>query len=291
MTISEITSSYPVMKMHGCGNDYVVIVDLDDRLSAEQAVRLSDRHYGVGSDGLIAVLGSRVPDAALRMKMYNPDGTTAEMCGNGMRCFVKFCADNDLVDAARPVRAETDAGIIVSDVLGNDGKSARIRVNMGLPSLFDSKQVTGSQGKDGLVRVRAHGFECVFVSMGNPHAVIFSDSPESDMRAYGFLIETATDVFPRKTNVEFIRVLSRNEIFLRVWERGAGETLACGTGACASFVVARVSGLVDRAGTVHLAGGDLEIAWEGDRSPVFLTGDAENVFQIEKESLDRFLLA
>lgn len=288
MTIKEIANGKPVMKIHGCGNDFVLLPDYGDKLECEQVKKICARHFGVGSDGLVVLMESRVPEAKYRMKFYNPDGTTAEMCGNAIRCFAKYLVDLELAVAGEEIPVDTDAGIVKPVIEKNTPQRARVRVNMGIP-VFNSGQVAVDPGENGLVRGETCGMAFTFVSMGNPHAVFFCDNPPERLKKYGKIIESDTALFPWKTNVEFVRVNSENDLSMHVRERNAGETLACGTGACASMVAAVVNGCIKNNAVVHLPGGDLEIAWEGKGEPVFMTGEACNVFEIKAETLDSFL--
>jgi diaminopimelate epimerase len=305
MKISEIAKNYPIMKMQGCGNDFVVMVDPNEQLTSEQAKRICDRHFGIGSDGLITVLSSRKPEAGYRMKFFNPDGTTAEMCGNGIRCFAKYLVDNKFVpDATREIPVDTDAGLRIPEMVSNTPAEALVRVNMGEPVLHNPEQVNSgliervtpelalciTYKKDEIVKGRLSGREFTFVSMGNPHAVIFTDNPVEDVKKYGLGIERCLKVFPQKTNVEFVKVNASDDLTMYVWERGAGETLACGTGACASLVASVLNGHSEDHARLHLLGGDLDISWEGKGNPVYMTGLARNVCKIDAESLDKYLL-
>ncbi|MBN1696543.1 MAG: diaminopimelate epimerase [Spirochaetales bacterium] len=288
MKIKDIVNDQPVMKMHGCGNDFIVLTDREGRLLPDQVKKLCARHYGVGADGLIAVMPSRRPDATFRMKFFNPDGSVAEMCGNGIRCFAKYLADRGLVDRDGSLSVDTDAGLIKPELIGYSAREAQVKVNMGEPVLFNPQQVTVEPGEEGAVRGNAEGLWFTFVSMGNPHAVIFTDTPERDVAYFGPKIEGNSSLFPAKTNVEFVKIDSPQEFTMYVWERGAGVTLACGTGACAGFVAAAVNGYAKKSAFVRLPGGILHIAWEGIGSPVFMTGNAVNVFEISAESLDYY---
>ncbi|MBN2545971.1 MAG: diaminopimelate epimerase [Spirochaetes bacterium] len=291
MTLKEITSNRPVMKMQGCGNDFVVLFDIKDKLNKDIVNKICSLHYGVGSDGLIAVMNSRVKEASYRMKFYNPDGSLAEMCGNGIRCFTKYLADLKLISEKDELVVDTDAGLIRCQIVNNKSKNALIMVNMGKPVFLNPSQVALSPGEDGIVRGKTENFYFTFVSMGNPHVVIFTDNPKDDVKKYGSIIEKSTNIFPQKTNVEFVKVNSKNDITMFVWERGAGETLACGTGACATLVASVINSKSDNKAVVHLLGGDLTIEWQGINNPVYMTGNAENVFEINTDSLDKYLLS
>lgn len=291
MFIKEITRGKPVMKMHGCGNDFVIMFDLNEKITPEIAKKICALHYGIGSDGLILVMNSRIKEALYRMKFHNPDGSQVEMCGNGIRCFAKYLTDLKLIAGKEEISFETDAGLIKCKILDNNEKKALIKVNMGEPVFFNPSQITLSPNKDGIVKGKIENFEFTFVSMGNPHAVIFSDNPKNDVKEYGPEIEKNIKIFPKKTNVEFVKVNSMKDLTMFVWERGAGETLACGTGACASLVASFINNKSDNKATVHLLGGDLTIEWQGKDQPVYMTGNAENVFEINPDSLDKHLLS
>lgn len=294
MKISEITQD-PIMKMHGCGNDFVVMTDFGENITPEHAKIICDRHFGIGSDGLITVLHSRVPAARYRMKFFNPDGSLAEMCGNGIRCFAKYLVDTERTGSEMDV--DTDAGIISPQirVVGHSDAESLVRVNMGKPVLYNPMQLSENAMlnkiylKQEVMRGRIEGLEYTFVSMGNPHAVIFTNTPDEDAKKYGSIIEHRTDIFPKKTNVEFVRVNSPTDLTMRVWERGAGETLACGTGACASLVASVLKSHSNNQAIVHLLGGDLDISWKGKGEPVYMTGPARNVYEIDTRSLDKYL--
>jgi len=268
-------------KMHGAGNDFVVVDGDKEKLPEEHLPGLArgvcDRHFGVGGDGLILVLPSRV--ANFRMRMLNPDGTEAEMCGNGIRCFAKYLFDRKMhQDVVMTV--ETLGGIKTLKLNAVGGKVQTVRVDMGEPRLQRS-QIPMKGAETGKVvaepiKVAGKKIEVTCVSMGNPHCVTFVD------RVEGYPVgKTGPEIenhpcFPQRTNVEFIEVLNEREVKMRVWERGAGETLACGTGACASVVASALNEKTGRKVTVHLAGGDLFIEWLGDNK-VFMTGPVEEV--------------
>lgn len=268
-------------KMHGAGNDYVYLdatrQAVDD--PAALAVAISDRHFGVGSDGLILILPSQL--AALRMQIFNADGSEAEMCGNGIRCVAKYAWDHGLVNELE-IRIETAAGILpVQMSTDSNGKADRVRVNMGQPRLRRGDlPMLGDPESQALgipLEVAGHVYEAWCLSMGNPHAVIFVDDCDSvALSEVGPLIENHP-LFPRRTNVEFVTVLCADEMRQRTWERGAGETLACGTGASAVTVAAHLSGRCGRRVKNHLRGGLLELEWAEDHC-LYLTGPACEVF-------------
>lgn len=272
------------VKMHGIGNDFVVIDDLAGTLELDpSAVQwICDRHFGVGSDGVILVRRATHDDADLYMHYFNADGSLAEMCGNGIRCFVKHAVDTGLVpqDAAS-VRVETLGGVKPVTFWRDDaGRMTVARVDMGVPELQPEKipvDLPGDMVYDcpletphGTVRITA-------VSMGNPHAVIWVDDVvEAPVETIGPAVEMHP-AFPKRTNVEFAELVDETRIRLRVWERGVGETLACGTGACATLVAAVLSCRTGRSATVELPGGELEIRWHEDEH-VYMTGTATTVF-------------
>jgi diaminopimelate epimerase len=268
-------------KMHGAGNDYVYVNGFEQQPDnpAELARRISDRHFGVGSDGLILILPSEKAD--LRMRMFNADGSEAEMCGNGIRCVAKFAYDRGLVER-REISVETGAGILTLQLFpGADGKIAKVRVNMGLPGLKRGEiPMTGPAdelAEELDIEVEGKTFRATCVSMGNPHCVIFVDNVDDfPLEHYGPLIEHHP-WFPNRINVEFVQVVSPREVIQRTWERGAGETLACGTGASAVTVAGVLTGRTERKILNHLRGGDLELEWTED-GPVYKTGPAVEVF-------------
>ena len=270
------------VKMHGAGNDFVII-DGEKEVIAEQSLpslsrHICDRQLGIGGDGIILVLPSRV--ANFKMRMFNPDGSEAEMCGNGIRCFAKYVHDREMhKDVVMTV--ETLGGIKTLKLNAAGGRVRTVRVDMGEPKLLRSE--IPMKGKNERViaeplKVQGKKYEITCVSMGNPHCVTFVDRvDEYPVAKIGPEFENHPN-FPARTNVEFVEVMNQQEIKMRVWERGAGETLACGTGACASAVASILNDKVARKVTVHLRGGDLFIEWMGDNK-VFMTGPAEEVFE------------
>ncbi|MFO7898638.1 MAG: diaminopimelate epimerase [Planctomycetota bacterium] len=270
-------------KMHGCGNDYILVDGFEEEVAdpARTARTVSDRHLGIGGDGLVLILPARAAD--LRMRMFNPDGSEAEMCGNAIRCVAKYAYEHHL---ARRTELEIDtlAGVKHLDLTVEDGRVVRVRVNMGEP-LLDRSQIP-MEGPRGRVLaepldVDGRMFQITCVSMGNPHTIVRIDQdPETyPVAEHGPAIETHPR-FPARTNVEFVHVVSSGEIRSRTWERGAGETLACGTGASATAVACAMNGWTDRSVLVHLRGGDLQVEWAADNS-VYLTGPAVEVFRGE----------
>ncbi len=274
------------IKMHGCGNDYIYIDCFEETIEDESAaaVALSDRHFGIGSDGLILI--KKGTKADFEMVMYNPDGSRAEMCGNAIRCVARYVYDKKYTDSLK-FTVESMGKVKYIDLILENGEVSLVRVDMGVPEL-NSKSIPVVSPSDRVIgeRIRIDGriFKMTCVSMGNPHAVMFIDEdPRSfDLEHYGSLVENNTAVFPNKVNAEFARVIDRNNIEMRVYERGTGETLACGTGTCATVVSAILNGYANNDVTVHLLGGDLKISWSGDENDsVFMTGPAEYTFNGE----------
>jgi diaminopimelate epimerase len=271
-------------KMHGAGNDYVYVNCFEETVPAPEklAVEVSRPHFGIGADGLILILPSEVAD--VRMRMFNADGSESEMCGNGIRCVAKYAYDHGIVDK-KEIRAETIAGILTLQVFTNDaGKADRVRVMMGKPRLLRREIPMQGEAEGRVVsqelQVLDRTFQITCVSMGNPHCVIFVPEVENfPVEKYGPPIEN-NPLFPNRTNVEFVEIISREEVRQRTWERGSGETLACGTGACAVTVAGVLNGLTERRILNHLLGGDLELEW-AENHEVFMTGPAVQVFEGE----------
>ncbi len=274
-------------KMHGLGNDFVVIGALDglplreDELS-KFARFVCDRHFGVGADGVIWILPSEGAD--FKMRIFNPDGSEAEMCGNGIRCAAKWFYDRDYAKG-ETIRVETLAGLKTVWVQAKEGKAVAVTVDMGEP-IFNPMQIPTTLGDGGeaievpLTVGEVETFTVSVVSMGNPHCIVFvSDVDGFPVEVVGPKIERH-HAFPQRTNVEFVQVVSKSELKVRVWERGAGLTLACGTGACASLVIAAKTGRTERKAKVHLPGGTLTIEWRDDNR-VYMTGPAVEVFRGE----------
>ena len=254
-------------KMHGLGNDYIILDCMgstpDDL--GELARRLSDRRFGVGGDGIICVGPSRRAD--FKMRMFNADGSEGAMCGNGIRCFGKYVYDRGLTDKAHLV-IETLSGDRELSLMIKNGRVEGAVVGMGVPVFQPPVQITAMENT----------YTAIPVSMGNPHAVIEVEAPAGlDLQAVGPAVERHP-LFPHRVNAEFIRVLNRNELQMRVWERGSGETMACGTGACASAAAMMTAGKLDREAVVHLAGGDLRVRWDEKSGQMFMTGPAVTVF-------------
>lgn len=274
-----------ITKMQGLGNDFVILdyseYEKTGLSMSDLAKKICDRNFGVGADGMIIpMLDSKIAD--IGWYFYNSDGTTAQMCGNGIRCFAKYAKDNNLVKSNK-FSVETLAGIITPEIL-EDGM---VRVNMSKPILEPEKIPFGGKSNKENITVKDKTFELNAVSMGNPHCVIFADKNEDLLemaKTYGPDIEKHS-LFPEKTNVEFVKVISKNEIDMRVWERGCGITLACGTGACASVVAGILNNLTDSKVKVNLFGGPLIIEWQGSSdnllSDVFMSGPAEYSFFAE----------
>jgi len=267
-------------KVQGLGNDFIIIKDLKEKINdyATLAKKVCHRNFGVGGDGLMVVLPSDKAD--FRMRIINSDGSEPEMCGNGIRCFAKYVYDEGLTKK-EDLTVETLAGIIRPKLIIENGQVKLVRVDMGEPRLL--RQEIPAQGDvntkvvNELLTVGDKEFAITCVSMGNPHCIIFTGNADALVDKYGPLAEVHP-FFPRKTNVEFVEVLNKNEVKMRVWERGAGITLACGTGACATTVACVLNGKTERRVTVHLLGGDLEIEWSEENNRIYMTGPAERVF-------------
>lgn len=278
-------------KMHGCGNDYVYVNCMEKMLEDPDQVSrfVSDRHFGVGSDGLILICPSDQAD--FRMAMYNADGSEGEMCGNGIRCVAKYVYDYGLTDQTS-ISVETKGGIKYLDLTVKEGKVSLVMVNMGSPILKPSLIPIRSEKEqfvDEPVTVDGKVYRMTGVSMGNPHVVTFVDDTASlNLEKIGPSFENH-ELFPNRINTEFVQVLSRHEINMRVWERGSGETLACGTGTCASAVACVLNGKTDEHLTVHLLGGDLEIFYDRANDTVWMTGPASVVFdgELSEESIKK----
>ncbi len=270
------------VKMQGIGNDFIVINALESVLEEnslpEIARKANDRKFGIGGDGLILVLPSKV--AHYKMRMLNPDGSEAEMCGNGIRCFAKYVFDRKL-HSETALTVETLAGVKSLKLLTRGGRVESVRVDMGTPTLKRSEIPMKGDEADKVVgeslKVEGQKFDITAVSMGNPHVIIFVDKlKDFPVAKWGSLIENHKS-FPARTNVHFVSVCNLGEVVMRTWERGAGETLACGTGACAVAVACVLNGKTNRNIELHLPGGDLRVEWNGDNR-VFMTGPAEEVF-------------
>lgn len=271
-------------KMQGLGNDYVYVNCFKEKIEnpSELAVRISDRHFGVGSDGLIMINPSDKAD--FEMEMYNADGSRGEMCGNGIRCVAKYVYDYGLTDKTS-ISVETLGGIKYLDLTVEDGKVSLVKVDMGRPELEPSRipvVAEGDRAVDEPITVDGKEYRMTCVSMGNPHAVVYVDCDvkELPLEEIGPGFEHH-ERFPKRVNTELVRVLDRKTVEMRVWERGSGETLACGTGACAVAVSSALNGLTEDEVTVKLLGGDLRIQWDRERDTVYMTGPAAVVFDGE----------
>lgn len=285
----KIIMKIEFVKMHGLGNDFILVDCVNKSLGdplflSYLAKKFCDRNFGIGADGLMLILPSSQAD--LQMKIFNSDGTEAQMCGNGIRCFAKYAFENKLISKIK-FTVETLAGTITPELIFKNKEIAGIKVNMGHPKL--KRREIPMIGEDTLTVVDEtlkinpkQTFNITCVSMGNPHCIIFVDDVQSiPVNEIGPKIENHP-IFPEKTNVEFIQILNRKEINFRVWERGVGETLACGTGACAALVASVLNNKSERQAIIHLKGGDLDIKWI-ENGPIFMTGPAELVFKGEME--------
>lgn len=271
-------------KMHGIGNDYIYVNCLKEKVEnpSDLAIRLSERHFGIGADGLILIKPSEKAD--FEMDMYNADGSSGLMCGNGIRCVAKYVYDKGLTDQTS-LRIDTRSGIKQVELMVEDGTVALVKVNMGtpefeaakIPVIADEKEVIGYP-----LWINGREYQVTCVSMGNPHCVTFlqEDVGTLDLAETGPFFEHY-EKFPDRINTEFVNVLDKKTLRMRVWERGSGETLACGTGACATAVAAIVNGLSDEEVTVRLSGGDLKIQWDRKANQVYMTGPAATVFEGE----------
>ena len=277
------------VKMHGLGNDFILIDCLlkplgDSSFLSYLTKKLCNRNFGIGADGLILILPSSKAD--LRMRIFNFDGSEAQMCGNGIRCLAKYAYKNKLVSKIK-FTIETLAGTITPELIFKDKEISGIKVNMGTPKLRRREIPMNGEDTptviDETLKINPEQiFKITCVSMGNPHCITFVNDVQSiSVDEIGPKIENHP-LFPEKTNVEFIHILNKQEISFRVWERGVGETLACGTGACAALVAAALNIKTDRKATIHLLGGDLDILWADD-GYVYMTGPAELVFRGEME--------
>lgn len=274
-------------KMQGLGNDYVYVNCLEEKIENpnETAKIVSDRHFGIGSDGLILIKPSQKADFC--MDMYNADGSQGEMCGNGIRCVAKYVYDKGLT-TKRQISIETLAGIKYLDLTVEDGKVSLVRVDMGEPELKAEKIPVKSETEqvmDAPIDVEGEEYHMTCVSMGNPHCVVFLENVE-DLKT-DFEIEKvgpkfeSHERFPNRINTEFVKIIDNHTLQMRVWERGSGETLACGTGACATAVAAILNGYCKEEVTIKLLGGDLQIFWDKETNHVFMTGPAKIVFDGE----------
>ena len=268
-------------KMEGCGNDYVYINGFDQNIDADikpDFVRkASDRHFGIGSDGVIFINPSNIAD--FEMEMWNADGTRAEMCGNGIRSVAKYVFDHHMTDSTE-ITIESMGKIKYITIYPEDGEAKLIKVDMGEPILkADLVPVVSNneQVLDEEIEVKGNAYKMTCVSMGNPHAVVFLDPDDLKIEEIGPYFENH-ERFPKRTNTEFVKILDRQNVRMRVWERGTGETLACGTGCCATGVACILNGLTDDEITVHVLGGDIQIRWDRESNHIFMTGPAKTAF-------------
>lgn len=270
-------------KMHGCGNDYVYINCFEETVkNPEEAAKIvSDRHYGIGSDGLILICPSDKAD--FRMAMYNLDGSEGKMCGNGVRCIAKYVYDHHLTDKTR-ISLETLGGIKYLDLNIKNGKVETVVVDMGEPVLTPEDipvAVSGDRAVNIPLEVDGKVWYMTCISMGNPHAVVFVDNTKDlDLEKIGPKFEKHP-IFPEQVNTEFVHVIDRHTVDMRVWERGSGETLACGTGACATAMACILNHMTDDEVLIHLLGGDLLIRYDRETNHIFMTGPAAEVFSGE----------
>ena len=274
-------------KWQGCGNDFLLI-DCREKELADYgafAKKSCDRHFGVGGDGVLVILNSDKAD--FRMRIFNADGSEAEMCGNGIRCFARYLYDNHITDKKK-FTVETGAGILVPEIVEKDGVVTGVRVDMGEPVLEADKIPMAGYGNRRVVNepveVAGRKWNITGVSMGNPHCVVFVDDIKTTpIEEVGPIFEVQ-ERYPKKTNTEFVQVLDRQHMRMRVWERGAAITLACGTGACATLTAAVLNGKTDRRAEITLDGGKLDIEWSEKDNHIYMTGPAVQVFAGEVEA-------
>ncbi len=268
-------------KMHGCGNDYVYVDGAKEHIKNKEklVIAASDRHFGVGSDGVIFINPSEIAD--FEMEMYNADGSRSEMCGNGIRCVGKFVYDHGLTDKTM-VAVESFGKIKYLDMTVENGKVSRVRVNMGEPELTAANVPVVSENEqviDEEIVVNGQTYRMTCVSMGNPHAVVFMDNvADMKIEEVGPFFENH-ERFPNRTNTEFVKVIDDSHVEMRVWERGSGETLACGTGCCATAVACALNGKTGDHVFVKVLGGEIEIEWDREKNLVYMTGPAETVYE------------
>lgn len=274
-------------KMHGCGNDYIYVNGAKEKIAQEKKPelvrRLSDRHFGIGGDGVIFINPSK--EADFEMEMYNADGSRAEMCGNGIRCVGKYVYDKGLTDKTE-ISVISFGKIKYLELHTDNGKVSTVRVNMGAPELSADKIPVVCEKEtviDEDIEVEGKNYKMTCVSMGNPHAVVFvEDVKNLEIEQIGPFFENH-ERFPKRINTEFVQPVDRTRVKMRVWERGTGETLACGTGCCATAVACIVNGLTENKVNVELLGGELLIEWNREENLVFMTGPAQTVFEGEVE--------
>ena len=279
-------------KMHGCGNDYVYVDCTKEVIPniSETAIQVSDRHFGIGSDGMILIKASDVAD--FEMDMYNADGSRGKMCGNGIRCVAKYVYDHGLTDKTT-ITVNTLSGIKTLKLTVEDGKVSKVRVDMGEPELIPAlvpvkASVLGlaDDRREAIVaeplEIKGRSYDITCVSMGNPHCITFigEDVRNFPLEAVGPVFEKH-ELFPERVNTEFINVIDKDHLRMRVWERGSGETLACGTGACAVAVASYLNGFTGRSVDIELLGGHLEVVYDEKTNHVFMTGPATEVFSGE----------
>lgn len=276
-------------KMQGCGNDYIYVNGFEEKIPTdakpEIVKKLSDRHFGIGGDGVIFINPSDIAD--FEMEMYNADGSRSQMCGNGIRCVAKFVYDNKMTNSTS-ISIESAGKIKYIEMTTENDKVSKVRVNMGepilkstdIPVISDNEQVIDEE-----IEVNGSKYRMTCVSMGNPHAIVFVDDDTQLMDLQKFQIEKIGPYFenhkrfPERTNTEFVKIIDRNHVEMRVWERGTGETLACGTGCCATTVACIVNGLTENCVTVKLLGGELLCEWDRENNLVYMTGPAVTVFE------------
>ncbi|MHA1266408.1 MAG: diaminopimelate epimerase [Candidatus Helarchaeota archaeon] len=274
-------------KFHGLGNDYIIINELEgekipESLKKEKAKNLCERRFSIGADGILFVCPATIETADIRMRVFNADGTEAEMCGNGIRCFAKYIYERNIVNKTE-MCIETLAGIKKLNLNIKGEKVISIEVDMGEPKILRHEipmKGSNTQVINETLKVNGTIYQITCVSMGNPHCVIFLEDLDTLEIEKGKQIEYH-ECFPQRTNVEFVKLISPQEIRMRVWERGVGETLACGTGACAATVAAVLNKKTKRKITVHLRGGDLEVLWSDLNNHIYMTGTAEHIFEGE----------
>ena len=278
-------------KMHGCGNDYVYINGIQEQIAPDKKPelvrKLSDRHFGIGGDGVIFI--NQGKNAEFEMEMYNADGSRAQMCGNGIRCVAKYVYDYGLTDKTSITIESFGSVKYLELTVGKDNKVERVRVNMGAPVLKAADVPVISEQDQAIgeeICVNGKSWNMTCVSMGNPHAVVFvediDDMRSFDLESVGCYFENH-ERFPERTNTEFVRIIDKNNVQMRVWERGTGETLACGTGCCATAVAGVLNGLTDTKVNVRVLGGTITCEWDREDNLVYMTGPAATVFDGEIE--------
>ena len=282
MKMEEILVKFT--KMHGCGNDYIYVNCFTEKIEEPSVIakKVSDRHFGIGSDGLILICPSETAD--FKMRMFNADGSEGKMCGNGIRCVAKYVYDNGMTDK-EVITVETLSGIKTLQLAVSEGRVQAVTVDMGSPVLTPSQIPVKCEGDRMInqpVSVGGKEYYITCVSMGNPHAVVFTEEEVTalNLEKTGPLFENH-EIFPDRVNTEFIHVIDEKTIDMRVWERGSGETLACGTGTCATAVACILNGKTEDEVTITLLGGDLIIRWDREKNVIYMTGPARVVFDGE----------